>query len=1670
MVKPNHAAEVQAEKTRKPEIAKPVVQPSPLEAAGIDPAMLYSGGTVEAQVNTLNHLQSVQRQAAVEHINQTQGNRHVQTVVSVMTAPAEKQQEAAPAAQAETKTAKTETAGTDAKAASGAAAPRKGGMAGKPGMNLLQEISGLPPLPENLTNQGQAGAGEKEGAKPAAAEKTGAKPATAEKPGAASEKAGAKPAAAAEKAGAKPAPTAKPAGAAPQAAKPAAPAAKPTVKPAAPASQPAASPAAHAAAVQTKLSVSQPGDPYEVEADRVADEVMRMPGRATPPEDPNDNENHNNVGGEISPIQRKGAGAPQTSEKTETQIQQMRGGGQPMPDSERDFFEPRMGVDLSGVRVHTGGDAIQLSRDLQARAFTIGSDVAFNSGEYQPGTPEGRRLMAHELTHVVQQGGAGQLSRKSKNGKNIQRTAFDAIQRLPMIQREGEAGTTSPTPTPEEKAAADAAAARAEAIAAAARQQGQTAIGQSRADQTEAQTAGEAPRQEAAASQAQGPVQETEKAALQAEVVSKAAASFTAALTAHTAAAQNAVAAATQSVQAAAAQATEKAATQAAAAQGAQVLAQQAAAAGGGGGGGGGAADAATAAAKAAVQKAYDSATAAGAQDPKSAEEDPGYQTTKSAAESTAQEQQTHEEAQGKADAAQAAVESPASELESQAQSNQVNEMEGAPTPDFDAAAFKAQLMERIAALAPSTSEQADNFKEGGALNGLKGEMQGTVKTNQDASVGPIKEAESATPDASSVTPKPVTPLTPEEAGAEPAAIGAENAVPKVKGQEQVETPLQESSAALDQQMADAEITEEQLQKSNEPAFTGALEAKTGAQTDAAAAAPAYRAQEQSQIAGAETEAVAAAQASMAEMHGMRVDQFTQVQGRQDQTKTEDEQARVKIATDIQTIYTETKTEVEGILSGLDTKVNQIFDDGAAAAKTAFENYVDAKMDAYKEKRYGGMFGWAQWIADKVMGMPSEVNAFYTEGRQLYIDKMDAVIDNVVAVIGTTLAEAKAAIAKGKQKIQDYVNQLPQNLREVGQNAANEIQSKFDELTQSVDAKQGELIDTLANKYNENLQAIDAQIEEMKAANKGLVDAAMEAIGGVIKTILELKDMLLSVLARAADAVMLILKDPIGFLGNLIQGIKQGFLNFVANIGTHLKNGFMEWLFGAVAETGIQLPKQFDLQGILDLVLQVLGITWANIRSRAVKILGEPVVGALEKAFEMFKIIQEKGLGGLWEYIKEQLGNLQTMVVDGIKDMVITQIIQAGIQWLIGILGGPAGAFIKAAKAIYDVVMWFVNNASKIMGLINAIIDSVTAIANGDLSGAAKYVEDSLAKMIPIAIGFLANLLGLGKITDKIKDIIKKIQAPINKAIDWVLTKAKEYAKKFAKMLGLGKNEKDEKDDKDKDDPRVKPGLEALYAEEKARATEGGINQKEANEIAQNVKTKHPVFASITPIEGASSWDYEYTVQRAKASGKEPKEGGKPYNSKLNSKGNITGNFADFDWSGYPTQATAHPANLKYKNAGNGSVPQPTGTYELAGDETGGSVHTDAWRTLITDKKNTYKTKLQGIESKNAGDENKTRNALLQEIKPASNSGWDQKSIPQVIEDGSKYMVEKDYNNMTYEDIYLVDWQEHHVKPVSFSGSPTSAKNLIFLRATEHYPITGWWNSRMSTLKQAFNK
>ncbi len=168
--------------------------------------------------------------------------------------------------------------------------------------------------------------------------------------------------------------------------------------------------------IQTKLAISAPGDRFEREADAVADQVMRMPDPVAQRrcESCSDSSALSPSDEEKPQIQRLANGESGAG-KVASDFTSHLGVGAPLDKASRSYFEPRFGYDFGDVRIHNGPQADAAAASVQARAFTLGRDVVFAAGEYDPRSEGGKRLLAHELAHVAQQSdmtGLPRLQRK----------------------------------------------------------------------------------------------------------------------------------------------------------------------------------------------------------------------------------------------------------------------------------------------------------------------------------------------------------------------------------------------------------------------------------------------------------------------------------------------------------------------------------------------------------------------------------------------------------------------------------------------------------------------------------------------------------------------------------------------------------------------------------------------------------------------------------------------------------------------------------------------------------------------------------------------------------------------------------------------------------------------------------------------------------------------------------------------------------------------------------------------------------------------------------------------------------------------------------------------------------------------------------------------------------
>ncbi|MEP0263098.1 hypothetical protein [Dokdonia sp.] len=842
-------------------------------------------------------------------------------------------------------------------------------------------------------------------------------------------------------------------------------------------------------------------------------------------------------------------------------------------------------------------------------------------------------------------------------------------------------------------------------------------------------------------------------------------------------------------------------------------------------------------------------------------EDDPAFKTQIKKTEDAKTEKSQHPDPTNKVGEQKAAGHaSPASQTKKgnqEAHAESLNAVSEKKREPFTPKGFKDMLKSNLNDLEnklPKNSDEAKEFRDDKPIDGIKENISGQVTGESDKLAGPMKqEAKKPAPDVGSPVVE-ATPLPPADPGTTPKPLDAKASVPKPKTSQEIS--MEKESQSLDSYMADNEIKDEQLAKSNEPKFTGALEEKNTAQKEAKLAPIKYRKKEKAQLSKAQKTATADSTQGLDQMQAAKVLSEGNVLQNQTTNKDSDKTEKEKIYGEFEKIYNDTKKTVTDSLEKLSDDVDKKFSSEAESAQKSFEKNVEDGL--------GDIYGWTV-VDDWLFGEDTEaIERLFRKEKSKFISKMDTVLDDISVIISDGLNAALDAIAEGKRLSKEKFDSLDESQKKLAEDAFTDFNDQYSDLEDTVYEKQEELAKGLAKSYKENVDSLRGKFDEIKEkVSAGWIGGALKALEAVVKAIMKIKDLLLGLLSAVVSAIGAIISDPIGFLSNLISGVKQGFENFGKNIKKNIIQGLIEWLTGSLGNVGIQIPDNlFSLSGIFSLVTQMLGLTWDYFRSLAVKMLGETVVAGMEKAVEIFTIVKDKGVEGLWDYIKEQFSNLKEMVMDAIRDMVITKVIEAGIKWVLGLMS-PAGAFVKAAMMIIDIVKFFVERAAQIFELVQAFMDSIKALAAGNVSAVAKGIEKALTKAIPVLIGFLASLVGITGLTGKVQKIIKKVRKKIDKAMKKIILKAKKLFKRKGGKKVTKKDVKDKKNTKEHD-KKVEKGLKYLDKISKVKDADKNkkITKEDAKEIAADTKKKHPIFKSITPKKKGKKWIYDWRASK----------------------------------------------------------------------------------------------------------------------------------------------------------------------------------------------------------------
>jgi len=321
-----------------------------------------------------------------------------------------------------------------------------------------------------------------------------------------------------------------------------------------------------------------------------------------------------------------------------------------------------------------------------------------------------------------------------------------------------------------------------------------------------------------------------------------------------------------------------------------------------------------------------------------------------------------------------------------------------------------------------------------------------------------------------------------------------------------------------------------------------------------------------------------------------------------------------------------------------------------------------------------------------------------------------------------------------------------------------------------------------------------------------LIAFVAEIIRIVIVAILEIMnfpfDLIGNIITRALEVIDDIKRDPIGFLKNILRALKQGFIQFFDNIVTHLINGVTGWLMSELRDANIPVLTDFSLRGVITWVLEVLNISMERIWE---KLAAHPRIGparvarirsminTLEGIWTFIKDVQERGMAAIWDKIQEQLSNLWNTVLDAVKNFVMERIVNRITARLLSMLD-PTGimAVINGAMAFFNAIQSFIRYLREMLEVVNSFVNGVADLARGNVATAADYLERTMDQAMPVVIGFLANQVGLTGIGARVGEMIVSVRQMVDEALTWLVNQAVDRGMALLdRMMAMGASVRD---------------------------------------------------------------------------------------------------------------------------------------------------------------------------------------------------------------------------------------------------------------------------------------
>lgn len=1170
---------------------------------------------------------------------------------------------------------------------------------------------------------------------------------------------------------------------------------------------------------------SQPLQREETEEDEAAAETAQPLQREATGEDDDPEPS--------PPLQRRLASSrrerPRVSGAFESSLRRLRqGGGQPLSSELLAYMEARFGRDFGQVRAHAGPEAALLARQVRARAFTVGHDIVFGEGQLRPREPEGRRLVAHELTHVLQQQGGLHRVQRELEGESVRpkvpslselRTLFalddaavpkpvleivaDLIERVLAVGSAAEAlavfieenvNATTVKRTLEssryrvELRSDQKDSGRTLQWVLRHAESNEAVFGRehTRAEPTDAAPSAEADEDTISVPTPLGtsPDQETtmvEAAPELAEVPPEAVVPETAGP--EVAAAPPSEASASESLAEARSQADDAATS---AGEAAPVGLDEEVPAG-----------------EEPTAEAPAEAPIVEPQMPPPPEElGPAAQqrlgSARSAAGARASAESTLPSAEASTGEARAAVTEPPEEQLAEARAELVATLEQRPEPSPEIEALCQRIYQAIRDRRPPDEDSLLEADPTSAAREAGGELNESIESDADRVEGEYAGLDEAPPTEAAA---PGTPIETPPTEVESRDIDAEGAAPDPVPDADIDLGADVEGSA--QQMTDAGMDTEPARLVQSGPIAEAREAH-GELSETAERDPAeVIAEQQAAIERAQGDMAQLQAQALAAMNSFRegtiegsgTQQVTMVGSEVDMRRAASGRAN--------DIVIFTQQQVHTLLEPLSRTALATWNAELPRLSREFRSSLDRVQD-WIDERHSGAGGAVLSVVDYALGYPDWVVDEYDRAEREFGDGVCDVIRNISRDVNAVIAAAEAIIADARRQIDDVFAALPAELQGWAEEQRQGFSARLDSLQEEAQQARDDFNRDLTERAAGAVQEVRQEIHQLREAAGGLlgrIAAAIEAFledpaRFIINGLLELLGIeptaFWALVDRLGEVVSGIADDPLGFANNLLEALTQGFTQFFDNIGTHLLQGLLDWLFSGLGSVGVQLPPDFSLSSIVTFFLQLMGLTWDNIREILARHIGEENVALLERAYEIIQVLIEQGPSGILEMIREQLDPsviLQT-VMDAAIEMVIEALITQATVRILGMLN-PAGAILQAIDAIYRVVKWVFENAAQIFTLVETIVNGAYDILNGNIGGMANAIESALAGLIPPVIDFLAGFVGLGDLPERIAGVIRDLQGWVLGIVDRVVGFIAAQARRVLTALGIGGGDED---------------------------------------------------------------------------------------------------------------------------------------------------------------------------------------------------------------------------------------------------------------------------------------